>query len=77
MSNWNEHKIYRVRELVDVIGNKKFQVEAADTWFQGLLGNWSEYSKENTSLDEAIQHIKDLAMFRKKSDKIIYSERVK
>jgi hypothetical protein len=76
MSNYNKHKIYRVRELTDAMGNTKFQVEAADSWLGGLFDLWTEYNKENTSLDEAIDHIKSLAAYRKKKDKIVYRKRV-
>lgn len=53
MSNYNKHKIYRVRELTDANGTKKFQVEAANNWLDVLFNSWTEYAKDNASLDIA------------------------
>jgi len=74
VTKFHKNKIYRVNEKTDRQGNVAYKVESVDSFIDALLGLWSEYEKENKSLDEAIEQIKFIDGYKLKKEKIVHKE---
>jgi len=72
---YHSNKFYQVVEKIDRQGRKKYVVRAANNKFDLLFGIWTNYTKENDTLDEAIEQIQSIDKFKLKSEKIVYKER--
>jgi len=72
---YHSNKFYQVVEKIDRQGRKKYVVRAANNKFDLLFGIWINYTKENDTLDEAIEQIQSIDKFKLKSEKIVYKER--
>lgn len=73
----NKNKYYKVKEIKDSSGNCEFKVFACDNWFEYFFGIWTEYTKKNKTLDEAIDQINTLVSWKIVKDKIVYKRKVK
>ena len=54
MDKFHNNKIYRVKEKIDRQGKCVYQVQACANLFESIFGIWSDYSKENETIESAI-----------------------
>jgi hypothetical protein len=73
--DFHKNKIYRVKELTAINGQKVYVVQACNNLFEAFIGAWKEYSKQNSTLAEAIDQIETLHRWRLKTSRIVHQER--
>ena len=73
----NKNKYYKVKEIKNASGESEFKVFACDNWLEKFFGAWSEYTKRNKTLQEAIGHINSLVSWKVVKEKIVYKRKVK
>jgi len=74
VTKFHKNKIYRVNEKTDRQGNVAYKVESVDSFIDAIFGLWSEYEKENKSLDDAIMQIEFIDRYKLKNEKIVHKE---
>lgn len=69
--------IFRIDEVKNRKGEVIYQVLGASSRINKFWGIWDAYTKENKTLDEAIEHIKTLYKLGVESKKTVYKTTVK
>jgi hypothetical protein len=77
MDKFHNNKIYRVKEKIDRQGKCVYQVQACANLFESIFGIWSDYSKENETIESAIEQIQFIDKYKLKTEKVVYKETVK
>ena len=70
----NNYKYFKVKEIKLRNGETIYKVFATQNKILALLGLWDEYSYRNQSLADAIEHIQEIFMSGKKSEKTVYKK---
>tara|TARA_R110002073_G_scaffold33547_7_gene100707 strand:+ start:913 stop:1143 length:231 start_codon:yes stop_codon:yes gene_type:complete len=73
----NKNKYYKVKETKNALGETEFLVFACDNWIEKFFGVWSEYTKQNETFEEALNHINTLVSWKIVKEKIVYKRKVK
>lgn len=73
-NTFHKNKIYRVKEKTNRQGDVKYVVEAADSFIQSIFGIWIEYTKENDTLEDAIEQIEFVDKYKLKKEQIVHKE---
>ena len=73
----NKHKYYKVKETKNRLGETEFLVFACDNWMDRLFGCWKQYAYQNQTLEEAVEHIQILALWKVVKEKIVYKRKLK
>ena len=76
-NTFHKNKYFRVKRRVKNSGNTIFQVYACDNIIELIFGVWTEYTKHNESLEEALLQIQTINSIRLKEEKIVHKETYK
>lgn len=53
-------RYYKIVQEVSRNTDVCYKVSSADSWLGMIFGFWTDYAKENQSLEEAMNHIRDI-----------------
>lgn len=73
----NKNKYYKVKETKNASGEREFKVFACESLFEKFFGVWSEYKLSHKTLEESVDHIKDLVSWKVIKEKTVYKRKVK
>lgn len=72
----NKAKYFRVKKKTSRDGKVIYQTESADTFIEVILGFWSEYTKENKTLEDAISQIETINKYKIEDEKTVFKKTV-